>query len=803
MLKADTFWKEALAKAPRTIALPAPRSRSASKEEEVSSRRDAQVFIVPAALAARLDIAAGDAGLESVFATAFAWLLHRHSGESALRIALVDAAGESIPVPCASDHATPFASRAMDLTRFSSAARSTGVPDKALLAELGESGLAADCALLLCEDGVGPSPEEEGCRLVCRLVPHDGGYRGSIGGAALDARQAERFAERVLVLLEAVADDPLAPLADLAWFPAQERALVLETWNDTARPYPRDETLATLFARQARATPQAPAVRFRDETMSYAELDAAANRLAHRLRAIGVKPGTSVALCVGRSLAMPVAIVAICKAGGAYVPLDPAYPSERLAAMIADAAPAALVTEGALHDRLPPFKGPVLSLDADPGAGMPNAEPVPLGSADDPAYVIFTSGSTGRPKGVVARQRGVSRLVLNPGYIDIGSNDVFLQLSPLSFDAATFEIWGALLNGATLAVAEPGRIDPLAVIRTIRDAGVTVLWLTAALFDEFTAHHLHGLAGLRVLLAGGDVLPTAAIARVLEGLPQTKLVNGYGPTETTTFATTFTFPRDWRGREAPIGRPIGNTRTLVLDKHMRPQPIGVAGELFIGGDGNAAGYLGRPDLTENAFVPDPFGAPGECLYRTGDHVLWNDDGTLAFLGRADAQVKLRGYRIELGEIETALGQAPGVAQVAAALREDVPGDKRLAVYVVTAAGATVDADALRRHLAARLPDYMLPADIVFLARLPVTTNGKLDRRALPAPTRARADTVAGDAPSGPIETRLADLWTQLLRVEAIGRDDDFFMLGGHSLLMGRLLTRIRTTFAVELPLAAL
>lgn len=805
MLDAITFWKQALVEAPRRYDLPATRARPVPTGEAARSDRGVHAFGVAPELAERLAVAAAGQGasLEATLATAFAWLLHRHGDQPALRIALVDGAGESLPVPCVSDRSATFASAAISLMRFLSAARSAGAPDEALLAELGEEGLAADCALLFCDGDVGPSPPVEGCALACRLVPHAGGYRGSIGGTALDAPGAERFAERFLVLLEAIADDPLSPLAELAWYPEQERTLVLETWNATARAYPRDETLASLFARQALATPKACAVRFRGETLTYAELDAAANRLAHRLRALGVKPGMRVALCVERSLAMPVALVAICKAGGAYVPLDPTYPSERLAAMIADAAPAALLTEGVLDDRLPPFEGPVLDLDGDPGKGMPSEEPEPLGSADDPAYVIFTSGSTGRPKGVVARQRGVARLVLDPGYIDIRREDVFLQLSPLSFDAATFEIWGALLNGATLAIAEPGRIDPPAVARTIREAGVTVLWLTAALFDEFTAHHLDGLAGLRVLLAGGDVLPTAAIARVLEGLPQTMLVNGYGPTETTTFATAFTFPRDWRGREAPIGRPIGNTRTLVLDEDMRPQPIGAAGELYIGGDGNAAGYLGRPDLTQSAFVPDPFGAPDETLYRTGDRVLWNDDGTLAFLGRADAQVKLRGFRIELGEIETVLGAASGVAQAAAALREDVPGDKRIAAYVVPAAGASVDVEGLRLHLAARLPEYMMPADIVSVERLPVTPNGKLDRRALPVPPRSRADALAGGAPTGSVETRLAALWTELLRIEGIGREDDFFVLGGHSLLVGRLVARIRTTFAVELPLAAL
>ncbi|HVG43851.1 MAG TPA: amino acid adenylation domain-containing protein, partial [Longimicrobium sp.] len=442
-------------------------------------------------------------------------------------------------------------------------------------------------------------------------------------------------------------------------------------------------TVDALFAQAAAAAPEAVALAWDGGRMTYAELDELANRLAHHLRRAGVAAGTRVGVCLERGPEMVVATLAALKAGGAYVPLDPAYPAERLAYMLADTAVPVLVTESRLAHRLPPHAARIVRVDAD-AAAIAVEPPDALAAGTDPeaaAYVMYTSGSTGRPKGVEVPHRAIVRLVRGQDYVSIDPSDVFLQLAPASFDAATLELWGPLLNGARLAIHPAGPTSVESIGRALAEHGVTVLWMTAALFQLVVEERIEILRGVRQLLAGGDVLSVPHVRRVLAELPETVLINGYGPTENTTFTCCHRVAEAPRaGAGIPVGRPIANTYVRVLDAGMQPVPVGVPGELYAGGAGLALGYLNRPELTAEKFVADPFAA-GARLYRTGDRVRWRGDGTLEFLGRVDTQVKIRGFRIEPGEVEAVLREQPGVREAVVLAREDAPGDRRLVAYV--------------------------------------------------------------------------------------------------------------------------
>jgi aspartate racemase len=610
----------------------------------------------------------------------------------------------------------------------------------------------------------------------------DGGLRGTFEYATrlFAAATIERMAERFVHLLDGLLRDPAAPVQAVALLPAPERERVVRAFNATATDYPR-QSVHALFREQAQRTPQALALAGDDGTLTYAELDRRADALAARLRGLGVGAEGCVGVLAERSIATIVGLLAILKAGGAYQPIDPATPAERVAYLLEDAGARVLLVDRARVGALPRFAGAVRCLDDDPAtwpdAPLPEREPAGPRSL---AYVMHTSGSTGEPKGVMVEHRGVVRLVKGADYVDFGGAQTFLSLAPLAFDASTFEIWGALLNGHALALAPPQRLSADEIAGLLARHRVTTLWLTAGLFHVMVDHRLDAFAGLRQLVAGGDVLSPAHVRRFRAAHPGVRLVNGYGPTENTTFTCCYEVPADFAGAAVPIGRPIANTRVYVLDRRGEPVPIGVRGELHVGGDGLARGYLGRPELTAERFVRDPFDAdPQARLYRTGDEARWRADGTLEFLGRRDQQVKLRGYRIEPGEIEAALARHPGVRAAAVLAREDVAGDRRLVAYVVPAGDAAPPAEALRAFLRERLPDYMVPAAVVALAALPLTANGKVDRRALPAPARAAARAFV--APQGAEEIALAAAWQEALQCGPVGADDHFFELGGHSL----------------------
>nr|WP_233223421.1 non-ribosomal peptide synthetase [Amycolatopsis sp. CA-128772] len=620
--------------------------------------------------------------------------------------------------------------------------------------------------------------------LTVEFEPRDGGLRTVIDYSTelFDAETIRRLAENLLALLEGIADDPGRRLSRLPWpAPAQRRELLAA--GRAVADGPR-LSVPEVFAERVREHPDALAVTCAGAALTYRELDTRANRLAHGLIAHGARPDTRIGLCVPRGLDAVVGMLAVLKAGAAYVPLDPRYPDERLALLLEDSGATAVLTTRAVRDRVPAGT-PVLALDGGWAADRPGGAPARGPRPGNLACVLYTSGSSGRPKGVLIEHRSVTRLCADP-YARLGPDDVATQYAPLSFDASTLEIWGALLSGARLAVDtdDVPSVDALGAF--VRTEGVTSLWLTAGMFHEVAAADPGVFAGLRRLVSGGDVLSPQQCARVLRRCPDLELVNGYGPTENTTFTACHRVRDRDAGRPVPIGRPITGTTCLVLDRHLDPVPAGVPGELYVGGSGLARGYLDRPGLTADRFVADPFG-DGTRLYRTGDVVRWRA-GTgwvLDFLGRSDDQVKIRGFRIEVGEIEAALRRHPDVGEAVVLAREDTPGHKRLAGYVVPR--RPVETAALREFLGKSLPGHLVPGALVLLDRFPLTPQGKIDRRALPAPRTARAHT----APRGAAEELVTRVWAEVLGVERVGAADNFFELGGDSILGIQVVARAR------------
>ncbi|MBI4624603.1 MAG: amino acid adenylation domain-containing protein [Verrucomicrobia bacterium] len=629
-------------------------------------------------------------------------------------------------------------------------------------------------------------------------------YSGDLFDAATIARMLGHWR----TLLEGIVADPDRRIAELPLLTEGERHQLLVEWNATATGYPRDKIIGELFSECVAHAPNAIAVICEHRRLTYRELDAQANQLAHHLRSLGVRPDTLVGVCLERSLELIVTLLGIVKAGGAYVALDPAYPKERLALMLGDTRATVLVTQKSREDFLPAGEWRVWRVDDEEMAAVNARSAMPFVSGATPdslAYVSFTSGSTGRPKGVAVPQRGVVRLVKGTNYVRLDAGEVFLQLAPVGFDASTFEIWGALLNGARLVVYPPPTPTLTELGAAIREHGVTTLWLTAGLFHQMVLEQPESLRGVRQLLTGGDVLSVQHVRQALVRAPGCRLFNGYGPTENTTFTCCHRItPESVKRATIPIGRPIANTQAFVLDDEMQPVPVGVPGELYAGGDGLARGYIGRDELTAERFVPHPFSAePGARLYRTGDLVRWLPNGELEFLGRLDSQVKIRGFRVEPAEVEAALAAHPSVRESAVVVRAGSAGERSLVACVVARSQPAPTADDLRSFLQGKLPGYLVPAAFVFCDALPLTANGKVDRRALarlegtmPAVRERKLI-----APRCPVERGLVEIWEDILNVRPVGVTDKFFELGGHSLLAVRLLARIEKVFGKKLPLA--
>ncbi|MCQ6252821.1 non-ribosomal peptide synthase/polyketide synthase [Streptomyces malaysiensis] len=633
------------------------------------------------------------------------------------------------------------------------------------------------------------------------------GVDGGLTYAAdlFDRATAETLAARLLHVLRVVAADPRLRVRDIDPLDATERHRVLTEWNATDRSEPA-ATVPARFRAQAARTPDAPALVADGTRMTYAELDAASDRLARYLVRHGAGPEKYVAVVMDRSPQMVTALLAVLKTGGAYLPVDTGYPAARVELMLRDTGPVALLTTTDVAARLPATTTvPVrLVLDDPATRAAVHAEdatpPAPLPHLDAAAYTVYTSGSTGTPKGVAVTHRAIDRLVRPADYADVRAGDVVAHMASVSFDCTTFEIWITLLNGATLAVA-PAGTPSAASLRTFLAAHrVTVAVLPTGLLHQVVDLDVDALRGVRSLLTGGDVLSVEHCRALLDALPDTVLINGYGPTESTTYTHSHPVGRADvdSGRDIPIGRALARTRGYVLDSALRPAPVGVPGELYIAGDGLARGYAGRPGLTAERFVACPFEGAGARMYRTGDLVRWRADGVLEFVGRVDDQAKIGGFRVEPGEVEAVVSAHADVTQAVVTVREYGPGDKRLAAYVVPADGADGAelASRLREFVAERLPKHLVPSYVTVLDRLPLTANGKVDRAGLPEPEPLSA-TGPGRAPASPREELLCTVFAYVLGVPRVGPDDDFFALGGHSLLAVRLVSRIRAVLGVE------
>jgi len=643
-----------------------------------------------------------------------------------------------------------------------------------------------------------------------------------------DAATIQRLLGHFQTLLEGIVADPDQRISTLPLLTEAERRQLLVEWNDTTTYYPKDRCVHQWFESQIERMLDAVAVAFEGEHLTYRELNRRANQLAHRLRKLGVGPEVLVGICMERSLEMVIGVLGILKAGGAYLPLDPAYPQERLAFMLEDAGVPVLLTQSHLLERLEVKRKTqnvkrstqqyairnTLCLDADwETIAQESAENPTSGvTAENLAYVIYTSGSTGTPKGVAMRHRPLYNLLswqLRNWTLPNGART--LQFAPLSFDVSFQEIFSTWCSGGTLVlISEEMRRDVARLLRFLTDEKIERLFLPFVAL-QYLAEATDGQAVSpttlsEVITAGEQLQITRSIASLFGTLEGCTLHNQYGPSESHV-VTAFTLtgsPSDWSALP-PIGRPIDNTQIHLLDKHLQLVPIGVPGELYIGGDSLARGYLHRPGLTAERFLPDPFSEePGARLYKTGDLARYLPDGNIEFLGRADHQVKIRGFRVELGEIEAVLGGHPALREVVVLAREDGSGSKRLVAYVIPAQKPVPTVSELRNFLREKLPEYMVPSAFVMLETLPLTPSGKVDRRALPTPDGARPELEgAFVAPRTPVEKELAGIWTQVLDVERVSIYDNFFDLGGHSLLATQVISRVRTTYQVDLPLRRL
>jgi len=641
-----------------------------------------------------------------------------------------------------------------------------------------------------------------------------------------DPSTIARMVGHLKSLLDGIVAHPHQKLSSLPILSAAEQHQLLVEWNDTKADYPINLCLHQLFEAQVEQTPQSVAVIFEDQQFTYRELNARANKIAHHLQTLGVKSEVLVGICVERSLEMVVGLLGILKAGGAYVPLDPAYPQERLAFMLADSQVPILLTQEDLLPNFPEYTADVVCLDTDWEVISQQSQENPVSDvqAENVAYVIYTSGSTGKPKGVmIAHQAICNHMLWMQNSFPLTKADRVLQKTPFSFDASIWEFYAPLLVGAQLLVARPkGHQDSAYLVKLIAQQKVTTLQVVPSLLrtliqeDEFKT-----CDSLKNIFCGGEALPVELQEHLFRNL-DAQLHNLYGPTEACIDATFWTCKRGSVRQTILIGRPIANTQIYLLDQQLQPVPIGVPGELYIGGDGLARGYLNRPELTAERFILNPFNnsksrsvlseakdpiqnsKQSDRLYKTGDKARYLSDGNIEFLGRIDHQVKIRGFRIELGEIEAVLKQHQNVIQSVVIVREDVPGDQRLVAYLVTKQQPEPTVEDLRHFLKQQLPEYMIPNAFVLLDTLPLTANGKLDRRALPAPDITRKESgITLIAARTPIEEILVGIWTEVLGVEQVGIHDNFFELGGHSLLVIQLISRVRTTFAVKLSLHSL
>ncbi|WP_278973153.1 non-ribosomal peptide synthetase, partial [Planktothrix agardhii] len=617
-----------------------------------------------------------------------------------------------------------------------------------------------------------------------------------------DSGTIERLAGHFVNLLAGIVANPQAQISQLPLLTEVEQQQLLIEWNNTQVDYPQIKCIHTLFEEQAERTPDAVAVVFEGQQLTYAELNSRANQLAHYLQSLELKLEDKIGVCIERSPLMVIAILAILKAGGAYVPLDIAYPSERLAFMIENVQCPIILTQNHLSDRLPVNNSQRLIDIESKWESIAQYSPENITSKVTPnnlAYIIYTSGSTGTPKGTEVIHRNIIGFIFGVDYVQLDAHQIWLQHSSISWDALTLELWTPLLFGGRCVLYPGNVITPEDLSKIIKEEGVNILWLTCALFNLMIDTMPESLLGVKQLITGGETLSVAHVRRSLALLPKTQIINGYGPSECTVFTCCYPISKqlDKNLASIPIGKPIGDRKVYLLDRNLQPVPVGVFGEIYVGGASVARGYLNQLALTREKFISNPFLA-GDTLYKTGDLARYLPDGNIEYSGRIDNQIKIRGFRIELGEIEAVIGQNEDVQSACVIAREDSPGDKRLVAYVVPQPEITLTIDEIRQFLKAKLPDYLVPNAFVILEALPLTPNGKIDRRALPAPDlQGKGEYIA---PRNPIEEKIGQIWAEVLKLKRVSIEDNFFELGGHSLLATQAISRLQETFEIVLPL---
>ena len=635
------------------------------------------------------------------------------------------------------------------------------------------------------------------------LVDTGRGVTGSLAFRTdlFDDESAVRIARRFKTLITSVANNPDRKLSEISLLTDEERRLLLVDWNDTRAEYPLQHCLHNLVDIQAQKSPDAFAIVSDEESLTYRELCGRSNRLARRLRGLGARPGDMIALRAFRSVEMVVGMLGILKAGGCYVPIDPAYPQARISFMLEDTGAPIILTQASLLDSTPQTAARIVCLDRDwPETDVESdGETAETATAESMAYVIYTSGSTGKPKGVMVSHRAIcNHLHYRQSVYPLGESDRFLQKASIAFDISVWEIFGALISGACLVPArQDGQQDSRYLVDLIARRSVTTAHFgPSALQAVLDEKDIAKCGSLKRVFCGGEPLPPH-VKEKFHALLDSEVYIQYGPTEAAVDVAFWRAERGDKRRILPIGRPMANTQIYILDSRNQPLPVGMPGELHISGECLANGYLNRPELTAEKFTPNPFSEqPGRRLYKTGDLCRYLPGGEIEFIGRKDGQIKLRGYRIELGEIENALAGAPRVKEAVVEARQNKNGEKRLVAYVVSD-GVRVESVELKGYLSERLPEYMVPGVYVELEELPVTANGKIDRRRLPEP---EADERQYVEPSGEVERAVAEIWAEALGVERVGAEDDFFELGGHSLMAARVISRVRERFRIEVPL---
>ncbi len=617
-----------------------------------------------------------------------------------------------------------------------------------------------------------------------------------------------RYARYFQTLLESITANPQTPISKLTLVSQKEQLQMLNTWNRTQTEYPRQVSVVELFEKQVEKTPEAIAIEYDDAILNYKELNRRANQLAHFLLQKGIQPGDFVALYMEQSIEMICGFLAILKTGAAYAPLDISYPKERIRIITEDTKASILLTKSSLLDQIPEIDTDIISLDDESeklSEYSTDNPAIPI-QATDRAYIIYTSGSTGKPKGVVVPHRAINRLVKNTDYMQIEADHSIAQASNAAFDAATFEIWGALLNGAKLCnIPKETMLSAMDFADILKKKNISHIFITTALFNQIAGQVPNAFEHLDTVMFGGEQVDPPSVRKIIKAKPPKKLLHVYGPTENTTFSTWYQIKRvGQKITTIPIGKPIANSTCYVLDQYLNPVPVGIPGELYVGGDGVALEYLNRSDLTAERFIPNPLPHSFDSiLYKTGDLVRYLSDGNIEFLARMDQQVKIRGFRIELGEIESLLKTAPAIKDAAVIVREDTPGDKQITAYYVSD-GTSIQPRALRTFLLETLPEYMIPVVFMELDAIPLTPNGKVDRKALPIPQKSRsASAVEFVAPRNKLESYLANAWRDILSIDKIGVKDNFFELGGNSLKAAVFINRIQKDFNESTPVSAI